>query len=109
MNKRFETMEVMRALGVMPSTASIIANLMSGKVDPDNFRSIECWAMAEFDVPPPFLKVLTAIAELMELDPGDVKRVEDFEGKPLWYLDGMGGQPTVTWHEGEFTLREVDM
>ena len=109
MRKKFEMVEVMRALGVAPSTASIIANLMNGSVDPDNFRSVEVWAMASLDAPPQFKKVLHAVAELLELDNEDIKSVNDYEGGPLWYLAGMGGQPTVTWYKGEFTLRSVDM
>ena len=109
MNKKFEMLEVMRALGTAPSTASIIAGLLSGEVDPENFRSVEFWAFSTFDAPPQYRRVLSAVAELLHLDEGDVKVVKDFVGKELWYLAGYGGQPTVTWHEGVFMLRAVDV
>jgi hypothetical protein len=106
--KRFEMLEVMRALGTAPSTSSIIAGLMNGDVDPENFKSVEFWAFSTLDAPPMYRSVLSAVAELLHLDEEDVKVVKDFEGRELWYLAGYGGQPTVTWHEGEFVLRAVD-
>jgi hypothetical protein len=109
MSRKFEMMEVMRALGVAPSTASIIANLMNGRVDPDNFRSVEFWPIATLDPPPQYQKILAAVAELLELDMEEVKVTQDLDGEDLWYLSGMGGQPTVTWHKGQFQLREVDL
>jgi len=106
--KEFEMLEIMRALGSAPSTSSIIAGLMNGKIDPDNFKSVEHWAFSDFGAPPQYRKVLSAIAELLHLKEEDVKTVEDFEGAELWYLAGFGGQPTVTWYKGEFELRSVD-
>lgn len=108
MRKSFAVGEVMRALGVAPSTASIIANLMSGKTNPDNFRSVEVWALESLEAPPQYRKVLRAIAGLLELDSDDIRVALDSEGNELWYLRGAGGQPTVTWSEGEFELRSVD-
>ena len=76
-------------------------------MDPDNFRSVEFWFAGTLEAPPQYRKVLAAIAELLGMEAEDVKMVKNFEGRELWYLAGLGGQPTVTWHEGEFMLREV--
>jgi hypothetical protein len=109
MNQKFEMLEVMRALGVAPSTAGIIAGLLNGKIDPENFRSVEHWPLADLDAPPQHLKVLSAIAELMNVHQDDIRTTKDFEGVELWYLSGFGGQPTVTWYNSKFTLRSVDV
>jgi len=109
MSKKFELVEVMRALGIAPSTANIVAGLMNGTIDPDNCRSVEFWPLADLDAPPQYRKVLIAIADLLGLECDDVKVVKDFEGSELWYVHGFGGQPTVTWFKGEFQLREVTM
>ena len=109
MRKRFEMMEVMRALGIAPSTASVIANLMNGTLDPDNFRSVEVWALSDLEAPPQYRKVLAAIAELLELDMEDVRVTMDKDGQEMWYLAGVTGQPTVAWHDGKFMLMELEM
>ena len=109
MNKKFEMLEVMRSLGTAPSTAAIIAGLMGGEVDPDNFRSVEFWAFSMLDAPPQHRKVLKAVAELLHLDDQDVKVAYDDEGSELWYVAGFSGQPTVVWYKGEFELRTVEI
>jgi hypothetical protein len=109
MNKTFEVSDVMHLLGVAPSTASIIAGLLSGTVDPENFRSVEYWPLSDLDAPPQYMKVLYAISELLSAGHDAVKMVEDYEARELWYVAGFGGQPTVTWYQGAFELRSVDV
>ena len=103
MNRRFNGLEVSRALGVAPATAGIIAGLLSGTVNPDNFRSVEYWSFSELEAPPQHKKVLTAIAELLEIDEGDIRVTKD----EAMYLELFPGQPTVVWSDGGFSLREV--
>ena len=103
MSKKFDGLEVMRTLGVAPATAGIIAGLLSGTVNPDNFRSVEFWAFSEFGAPPQSKKVLAAIAELLDLDEGDIRVTKD----EVMYLELFPGQPTVVWSDGGFSLREI--
>jgi hypothetical protein len=101
MIREFNVLEVTRALGVAPSTGSIIAGLLNGHVNPDNCRSVEYWPMVELGVPPQGLKVLTAIASLLE--EADGVNLLDTEDGPRWYIRGLDGQPTVMWvKEGNY-------
>ena len=102
MNKKFEMLEVMRSLGIAPSTASVIAGLLNGEVDPENFRSVEFWFAGTFEAPPQHRKVLAAVAELLGLGEEDVKE----EGEVM-YLEQLTGQPAVVWADGGFSLREI--
>ena len=107
MRQSFETMEVARSLGVAPSTAAIIAGLLSGEVDPDHCRSIEYWALSDLDAPPQYFKVLAAIAKLLGLKNGCVKECEIVKGKEGLYIEYMKGQPTVVWTGGKFLLGKI--
>ena len=104
--KHFEVLDVTRALGVAPSTGSIIAALLSGKVDPDNCRNVGYWPMADFEVPPQGLKVLTAIASLLD-EECEIRQMTSPD-RPYWYVTWMPGQPTVVWftetHHFEFMV-----
>ena len=109
MNKQFEMLEVSRSLGVAPSTAGIIAGLLSGTVNPDNFRSVEFWFASTFGAPPKYQKVLAAVAELLNLDKDDVRVTMDVDDNEVWYLAGFAGQPTVAWFGDHFTLMEMEL
>ena len=66
MRHEFDTLEVMRELGVAPSTACVVAGLLNGQTDPDNFRSVQVWAMKQFgNLPPQVDKILTALCQLL--------------------------------------------
>ena len=107
MIREFQELEVIRALGVAPSTGGIITGLLNGKVNPDNCRSVEHWPLADFDLPPQGLKVLRAIASLME-DGCELIQIESASGKS-WYISGTGSQPTIMWFEktGQFEFMVV--
>ena len=107
MRQYFETLEVVRSLGVAPSTASIIAGLLSGEVDPDNCRSVEHWSLADLGAPPQHLQVLAAVAGLLGLKNGCVKECEIVKGKEGLYIEYMKGQPTVVWTGGKFLLGKI--
>lgn len=103
MNK-FQVLDVTRALGVAPSTGSIIAGLLNGQVNPDNCRSIEYWPMEALEAPPQGMKVLSAIAGLLD-DGCDVRQCKTVKGD-AWYIEWPYGPPTVIWYVNgnEFVL-----
>ena len=90
-------MEVVRSLGVAPSTGSVIAALLNNQLNPEHYQSLEQWALSDMGAPAPVTKVMIAVCELMELEP--VESVQTlFKGRdPLVvYIDhGLEGQPTV--------------
>jgi hypothetical protein len=109
MNKEFTPQQVMKELGVAPSTAGIIAGLLNGNVDPDNFRSVETWALSEFDAPPQTRKVFAAVAELLSLGEDHLRSgqpgIPGFSHEEDYiYLDWEPGQPTLIWNGESFSF-----
>ena len=109
MKQDFEMLEVSRSLGVAPSTASVIAGLLSGIVDPDHCRSIEFWYPSTFDAPPQPHKIMAAIAGLLCLKGEDIIEEEFVNGKEGLYLKYHPGQPTVIWTGTKFVLGTVNV
>lgn len=95
MKQSFDTREVMRNLGLAPSTASVVANLLSGNLNPDRCRSIEAWPMKQFgDLPPQPLKILCALSELLEGREDKPGRI----GEACMFVDMHDYDiPTVIW------------
>jgi len=109
----FTTVDVMRSLGLAPSTASVVASLLNGDVDPDNFRSVQVWAMKQFgNLPPQVDKVLVALCSILESDlPTFSSFLEAGKGGIVKFVDlGDQGLPTVIWDEGrqQFCLNSME-
>lgn len=97
MGKQFETLEVVRGLGVAPSTASVITALLNNHLHPDHYRSLQQWPMRDMGAPAPVVKVMVAIAEMLELEPTEAVQTLWKGKEPLViYIDHkIEGQPTV--------------
>ena len=95
----WETLQVSKDLGISPMLADRIAGLMNGRINPDNFNSIEPYLLADMAIKQP-LKVLTAIASLLGGAPP-----EDKEGFNVWsVVQDDVDLPTVFYYAGDYHL-----
>lgn len=97
MKRTFDTLEIVRGLGVAPSTGSVIAALLNSQLHPDHYRALEQWPLADMNCPAPVAKVMMAVCQLLDLDPVTTFKTLWKGNEPLaMYIDhGIGGQPTV--------------
>ena len=102
MKKKLETLEVVRQLGVAPSTGSVIAALLNNQLHPDHYRGLKPWPLEDMNAPAPATKVMCAICELLELEPTESLQTLWKDDYPLvMYIDhGIEGQPTVIYDLG---------
>jgi hypothetical protein len=105
--KVFDTLEVMRGLGVAPSTASVLTNLLNGKTDPERARSLEHWALADLEAPPQPYKVIMACCDILGAD--EVNALQDpdtLDIKRAWVVRKNPEDPTIVW---EGTVNEFSI
>jgi len=99
MRNTFETMEIVRQLGVAPSTGAIITALLNNQLHPDHYKSLEPWPFQDMNCPIPVGKVMIAVCRLLELAPEKAFQTLWKGDEPLaMYIDrGIEGQPTIIY------------